>query len=70
MAANESGQVVLSPVARRWVHDQEASGEKSKKGAPRGHHGDDTYTTDSFHHRTKSWGYQDLTDVHLQKRAQ
>lgn len=49
-----------------WVNNQEAGSEKSKEGAPGGHHGNHTDTSNSFDHCTESRSYQDLTDVHLQ----
>lgn len=64
MRITEEKQVVLLVV---WsgVNDQEQCGEESKEGTPRGHHGNDTDTSNSFHYSTKSWGHQDLADVHL-----
>lgn len=62
----DSEQVVFSPVVWRRVNDQEPGGEKSKKRAPRGHHGNNTDTADCFHYSTQSWGHHDLTDVNLQ----
>lgn len=50
------------------VNDQEAGGEESKKGAPRGHHRDYTDTSNGLDHSTQSRGHQDLTDVHLRKK--
>lgn len=56
----------FSLVIWSWVNDQEAGSEKTKEGAPGGHHGNHTDSSNSFDHSTKCGGHQDLTDVHLQ----
>lgn len=65
MPASNYEQVVFSLVVWSWVNDQEAGSQESKEGAPRGYHGNDTDTSNSFHYSTQSGGHQDLTDVHL-----
>ncbi len=54
------------PAVWSRINDQEAGGEESKKGAPRGHYGNDSDAANGFHYSAQSWGHQDLTDVHLQ----